>query len=265
MFCERARLLGPKLGVLLFHMLTGRLLFRANNPAQLVYKIINADPPSVSQLNPDVPQQMDAVIRKALEKDLYSRYKNGAEFAKDLSAAITVETSNVSCRWKGTVTLTNKQSVVARDTDGRTTTVSDLADALGRSPSATSRLVDGLVVEAELLAQRQAMVRAACDDGRHLDPGLAAAGAKEDAQPVAQVVECHRRLGKAPIAGRARSPAVPVTADELLDLEKLQHDRSPDQLKVDSRQPFRPGLNRRQACEEALSILPCTLPTPSLA
>lgn len=29
--------------------------------------------------------------------------------------------------------------------EGRTTTVSDLADALGRSPSATSRLVDGLV------------------------------------------------------------------------------------------------------------------------
>lgn len=74
------------LGVLLFHLLTGRLPFRASNPAQLVYKIINADPPSVSQLNPDVPAQMDAVIRKALEKDLYSRYRNGAEFAKDLAA-----------------------------------------------------------------------------------------------------------------------------------------------------------------------------------
>lgn len=74
------------LGVLLFHMLTGRLPFRAANPAQLVYKIINADPPSVSQLNPDVPEQMDAVIRKALEKDLYSRYRNGADFAKDLAA-----------------------------------------------------------------------------------------------------------------------------------------------------------------------------------
>ncbi len=74
------------LGVLLFHMLTGRLPFRASNPAQLMYKIINADPPSVSQLNPDVPEQMDAVIRKALEKDLYSRYRNGAEFAKDLAA-----------------------------------------------------------------------------------------------------------------------------------------------------------------------------------
>ena len=51
-----------------------------------MYKIINADPPNVSQLNPDVPEQMDAVIRKALEKDLYSRYRNGAEFAKDLAA-----------------------------------------------------------------------------------------------------------------------------------------------------------------------------------
>jgi eukaryotic-like serine/threonine-protein kinase len=73
------------LGVVLFHMLTGRLPFRAKNPAQLVYKIINTDPPSASALNPDVPEAMDAVIRKVLEKDLYSRYKNGAEFAKDLS------------------------------------------------------------------------------------------------------------------------------------------------------------------------------------
>jgi non-specific serine/threonine protein kinase len=74
------------LGVVLFHLLTGRLPFRATNPAQLIYKIINADPPAVSQLNPDMPELIDAVIRKALEKDLYSRYKNGAEFAKDLAA-----------------------------------------------------------------------------------------------------------------------------------------------------------------------------------
>ena len=74
------------LGVVLFHMLTGRLPFRAKNPAQLIYKIINAEPPLVSQINPEIPEQMDAVIRKSLEKDLYSRYKNGADFAKDLSA-----------------------------------------------------------------------------------------------------------------------------------------------------------------------------------
>jgi non-specific serine/threonine protein kinase len=74
------------LGVVMFHLLAGRLPFRATNPAQLAYKIINADPPAVSQLNPDVPPAVDNVIRKAMEKDLYSRYKNGAEFAKELAA-----------------------------------------------------------------------------------------------------------------------------------------------------------------------------------
>lgn len=73
------------LGVVFFHMLTGRLPFRAKNPAQLVYKIINTDTPAASALNPNVPEAVDGVIRKAMEKDLYSRYKNGAEFAKDLS------------------------------------------------------------------------------------------------------------------------------------------------------------------------------------
>ena len=74
------------LGVVLFHMLTGRLPFRAKNPAQLIYKIINTEPPQVSQINSELPEQLDGVIRRALEKDLYSRYKNGADFAKDLSA-----------------------------------------------------------------------------------------------------------------------------------------------------------------------------------
>ncbi|RDE52533.1 MAG: serine/threonine protein kinase [Candidatus Accumulibacter meliphilus] len=74
------------LGVLLFQLLTGRLPYRANNPATLVYKIVNMDAPSVCALNPNLPAGLDAIIKKSLEKDLYSRYRNGAAFAKDLSA-----------------------------------------------------------------------------------------------------------------------------------------------------------------------------------
>ncbi len=73
------------LGVLLFQLLTGRLPFRANNAAALVYKIVNMDAPSVCALRPSLPPGLDPIIRKALEKDLYSRYRNGAEFAKDLT------------------------------------------------------------------------------------------------------------------------------------------------------------------------------------
>lgn len=74
------------LGVLLFQLLTGRLPYRANNAATLVYKIVNMDAPSVCALNPNLPPGLDPIIRKALEKDLYNRYRSGAEFAKDLSA-----------------------------------------------------------------------------------------------------------------------------------------------------------------------------------
>ena len=73
------------LGVVLFQLLTGRTPFRAPTSAALMYKIVNMDTPSVCALNPAIPEAMDGIIRRALEKDLYSRYRNGADFAKDLS------------------------------------------------------------------------------------------------------------------------------------------------------------------------------------
>ena len=69
----------------MFQLLTGRLPFRATNQGALVYKIVNMDTPSVCDLNPNLPTGLDPILKKALEKDLYSRYRNGAEFAKDLS------------------------------------------------------------------------------------------------------------------------------------------------------------------------------------
>ncbi|MCB0257169.1 MAG: cyclic nucleotide-binding domain-containing protein, partial [Anaerolineae bacterium] len=59
---------------------------RATNQGALVYKIVNMDTPSVCALNPNLPAGLDPIIKKALEKDLYNRYKNGAEFAKDLAS-----------------------------------------------------------------------------------------------------------------------------------------------------------------------------------
>jgi serine/threonine protein kinase len=74
------------LGVVLFQLLTGRLPFRAKNQATLIYRIINTDAPDVTALNPGLPEELNAILRRALEKDLYSRYRNGAEFAKDLAS-----------------------------------------------------------------------------------------------------------------------------------------------------------------------------------
>jgi len=75
------------LGVVLYMMLTGRAPFRAKHYPELIYKIVNTEPPLVSQLNPAVPTSFDPIVRRALEKDLYSRYRSGADFGKDLVAA----------------------------------------------------------------------------------------------------------------------------------------------------------------------------------
>ena len=86
------------MGVVLFQLLTGRLPFRAPNHAALMYKIINAETPVATSLNPNLPPLIDKIIKRALEKDLYSRYPNGAEFAKDLTAVryqLVDESSNV--------------------------------------------------------------------------------------------------------------------------------------------------------------------------
>lgn len=74
------------LGVLLFEMLTGRRPFRGRNYAGLIYKIINTEAPYPSTLNPSVPPSLDPIVRRALEKDLYSRFRRGSQFAQDLAA-----------------------------------------------------------------------------------------------------------------------------------------------------------------------------------
>ncbi len=75
------------LGTVMFELLTGRQPFRAKNRASLMYKIINMDAEAVSTLNPSIPDTLDPIIKRTLEKDLYTRYRTGAQFAQDLSSA----------------------------------------------------------------------------------------------------------------------------------------------------------------------------------
>ena len=75
------------LGIVLFMMLTGRVPFRAKHYPELIYKIINSEAPPVSALNPAIPPELDPIVKRALEKDLYSRFRTGADFGKYLASA----------------------------------------------------------------------------------------------------------------------------------------------------------------------------------
>lgn len=72
------------LGVMLFQLITGKLPFRAESMATLMYKIANEAHPPIKNLRPDVPDCVDTIINKALQKDRSKRYQTGAEIAKDI-------------------------------------------------------------------------------------------------------------------------------------------------------------------------------------
>ncbi len=72
------------LGVLLFEMLTGRLPFRGEHEAAMIYSILNEEPEPVSKHREDVPQELAHIIRRALEKDPSDRYDSVAEILGEL-------------------------------------------------------------------------------------------------------------------------------------------------------------------------------------
>ena len=82
------------IGVVMFHLLTGRLPFLASNNFSLVYSIANADPPPPSSLRPGVPASVDAIVLKAMAKDREHRFRSWEEFSMQLVNAFRAERSN---------------------------------------------------------------------------------------------------------------------------------------------------------------------------
>jgi CRP-like cAMP-binding protein len=61
------------------------LPFQASSNYAMVYQICNAEPPPPSTFRTDVPVSLDAVVARAMQKDLASRYQTWEEFSHDLA------------------------------------------------------------------------------------------------------------------------------------------------------------------------------------
>jgi len=75
------------LGVVMYQLLTGHLPFEATNNYSMVYQICNTEPVPPSVLRTDIPASLDAVVARAMQKDLDKRYAEWDEFARDLAQA----------------------------------------------------------------------------------------------------------------------------------------------------------------------------------
>jgi serine/threonine-protein kinase len=70
----------------LYETLTLTRLFKRESDLATLKAVVSAEIPPPSSLRPEVPQELDAIILKALERDVSRRYQTAAELADALSA-----------------------------------------------------------------------------------------------------------------------------------------------------------------------------------
>ncbi len=71
-------------GVVLFEMLTGRLPFRGEHDAAIMYSIVNEEPEPLTKYIPESGSELLHIINRALEKDPEDRYQTVRDMTIDL-------------------------------------------------------------------------------------------------------------------------------------------------------------------------------------
>lgn len=85
-------------GILLFEMLTGKRLFYGESDWQTVELVRACHVPLMSTLNPDIAEEMDAIVRKALAKNPAERYQHAGDFGDALSQHLFARALKVTNR-----------------------------------------------------------------------------------------------------------------------------------------------------------------------
>lgn len=75
------------LGILMYELLAGKHPFTADNFSRLVNKILNEDPVPLCDVRHDIPESLQSIVNKAMQKDSANRYSMGLDLATDLSKA----------------------------------------------------------------------------------------------------------------------------------------------------------------------------------
>lgn len=89
------------LGIVFYEILSGTRLYKFDNPADSLRSIPEKTVVPIRELRPDIPEELNKIVMKCLEKDKKLRYQSAHEIYEDLmslrkSLKITYDDSNLS-------------------------------------------------------------------------------------------------------------------------------------------------------------------------
>jgi serine/threonine-protein kinase len=85
--------------VVLWEVLTGKRLFYANNEANVLAKVLSGDVPLPSSIAPDLPQSLDRVVLRGLERDPAKRHSSARAMAAEIDACLGVASPTEIGEW----------------------------------------------------------------------------------------------------------------------------------------------------------------------
>jgi serine/threonine-protein kinase len=74
------------LGVVLYQMIGGRVPFEGETGSDVIAAILEREPTSLSRYTPEVPNELEWIVKKALRKELGDRYQTAKELLTDLKS-----------------------------------------------------------------------------------------------------------------------------------------------------------------------------------
>jgi len=72
------------IGVMLYEMTTGKLPFNAESPVTVALQQIQSQPKKPRELNPEIPEGLESITIRAMQKDPARRYQSAAEMLRDI-------------------------------------------------------------------------------------------------------------------------------------------------------------------------------------
>lgn len=84
------------LGIVLYEMLTGKVPFESESPIAIAMKHLEETPVQPKLLTPDISDELQEIVLKAISKETRKRYQNVSAMKSDLDTIMTMHKSNTT-------------------------------------------------------------------------------------------------------------------------------------------------------------------------